>query len=113
MKSNLYRRLTNFILRINKPSKDKKPKTPKKVYKWGILYYTIIDYYWVDPNSKEAKIFKTGWMPQRIYNYAHPKMQKDLQRLKAEQKRIRKSGELTAEDWEELRKIKFLPIKHP
>lgn len=107
MKANLYRWLCNFILNKNKPSKDKKPKTPKKVYKWGILYYTIIDYYWVDPDSKEAKIFKTGWMPQRIYNYEHPKMKKELEAVKKAQEEIRKSGELTAEDWEALRKTRI------
>lgn len=77
-------------------NKDKKPKVPKKVYRWLKLYYTIVDYTWMDPESDVCKkgILKSGWLPVRVYNYNHPKMKRMLRALAKKQAEIRKSGEV-------------------
>lgn len=84
--------------------KDKKPKVPKKVYRWFKLYYTIVDYTWLDPESKACQhgILKPGWMPIRVYNPNHPKIKRDFRELEKRQQAIRESAKVNVNRFREI-----------
>ncbi len=75
-----------------KRSKDNPPE-PKEVYRQGMLYYTT-SYSWIEPGSKESQIFKTGWIEWKEMNPAHPKVKKEMERIRKIQEEIRRNGEI-------------------
>ena len=75
------------------------PKVPKEVYENGVLLYTIVNYSWIDPQSKTAKILKPGWFPIKVFNYNHPRMRKKLDKLKKECEEIEARKNV---DWDAL-----------
>lgn len=73
-----------------------KPKCPKRVYRWFILYYTIVDYHYIAPGSK---LLKPGWLPIKQFNENHPIRRREW---KALQKKIQEIRNRQNVNWEEL-----------
>lgn len=71
-------------------------------------YETIVDWFYVEPGSKESKIFKPGWNAFRLPNFNHPFQKLRTRRLLRQTKEILKRKEV---NWEELKKILFQNIK--
>ena len=81
-----------------------KPKCPKKVYRWFILYYTITDYFYIAPDYKTNKVLKPGWHAIRQYNEDHPLRKRQWKALRKKREQILKNQEV---DWEALEKIRI------
>ena len=83
-----------------------KPRTGKRVFSFFILYYTIVDYVWVDPSHKLCRlgILKPGWMPIKKYNYKHPIQKAFFKSFKKAQEDSRKNQQV---DWNKLDKIRI------
>lgn len=84
--------------------KTQKPKVPIKIYKFFMHYETIVDWYYVEPGSKESEIFKSGWLPFTIPNPNHPFQKEEMRALEEKIKAIKKRKEV---DWGRLRNFYF------
>jgi hypothetical protein len=83
-------------------NRGKKPKTGIKIYRFGILYKTIIDWIWNDPQSEicHRGIVKPGWSATIYLNTNHPITLSRLKKIKGEQQKMLKMKKV---DWESLR----------
>lgn len=60
--------------------KPPKPKFPQKIYRWFDLWETITDWFWVEPGSRDARIFGSGWKPKIEPNHNHFLRRRELRR---------------------------------
>jgi hypothetical protein len=80
------------------------PPAPQYIYKDGILYYTIIDWHYIAPESKASKILNTGWLPLKVFNFEHPLMKKSLAEVHKQQAQCLANKNV---DWERLSHFYF------